>query len=225
MDERVERAHRLEVLVERLGLKGQDEICKRIPGRDGGLHRSTWNRWLSSKGSAVPTRDHLFGLVDNCIEQDRLRREDRPRWLEVVEGILQPGRVDRSTWERSVEDAGSVLPPSGPVVVCNAATLRDLEGENGFGPEAREVFTRRTVDQLRAACGLSTVGAYAVIKKLLGANWEFGLAVLQWRLGESGKVSFCPGEDRFELLFGTGERSSFHMVGDVAGPSFNGEEA
>jgi len=149
MDERVERAHRLSVLVERLGLKSQAEICKRIPGRDGGLHRSWWNRWLSSEGTEVPTFKHLAGLVDNCLQEGRLGWEDRARWLEAVDGILQPDRVDRATWERSLDGLPVDPAPPGPVEVCTPALLRDLqEGDGGFGRDQVDAFVLRTVDLL-----------------------------------------------------------------------------
>lgn len=206
MDERVERAHRLEVLVERLGLKGQDEICKRIPGRDGGLHRSTWNRWLSSKGSAVPTRDHLFGLVDNCIEQDRLRREDRPRWLEVVEGILQPGRVDRSTWERSLESAETPIPPPEPVVFVSPDPSRD-------GWSFSDCSARQFLNAAQSRCGLTVEQAHAALARLVGKAGNLQTR-LYFTVGSRGSLTFYPGPRTFVVVTQGGRRQSFDVIGD-----------
>jgi hypothetical protein len=222
--ERQEYVERLDLFFERLGLSGR-EVSKRLPVHPtrGAVASETVSRWKSMAGNRCPKLDHLAGLVDNCIQEGRLQREDRARWLEAVDGILQPDRVDRATWERSLDGLPVDPAPPGPVEVCTAATLQDLRGGAGFGRDQVDAFVLRTVDVLRTSCGLSTAGAYAAIRRLLGQEWAFGLAVLEWRLGESGKVLFHSAEGRFDVLFSTGIRHSFHMVGDAAGPAMREE--
>lgn len=206
MDERVERAHRLSVLVERLGLKSQAEICKRIPGRDGGLHRSWWNRWLSSEGTAVPTFKHLAGLVDNCIAEGRLQREDRARWLEAVDGILQPDRVNRATWERSLESAETPIPPPEPVVFVSPDPSRD-------GWSFSDCSARQFLNAAQSRCGLTVEQAHAALARLVGKAGNLQTR-LYFTVGSRGSLTFYPGPRTFVVVTQGGRRQSFDVVGD-----------
>lgn len=222
--DRTEGIWRLNEFARKLKLTQPKDIYPLIPGRSGDhIRPETWSHWRSECRPEWPNHGHLYGLIEACIERRFIPAVHRTAWRQAADLVVDPAGGTREQFLAHVDGLPVDPAPPGPVEVCTAATLQDLRGGAGFGRDQVDAFVLRTVDVLRTSCGLSTAGAYAAIRRLLGQEWAFGLAVLEWRLGESGKVLFHSAEGRFDVLFSTGIRHSFHMVGDAAGPAMREE--
>lgn len=222
--DRTEGIWRLNEFARKLKLTQPKDIYPLIPGRSGDhIRPETWSHWRSECRPEWPNHGHLYGLIEACIERRFIPAVHRTAWRQAADLVVDPAGGTREQFLAHVDGLPVDPAPPGPVEVCTAATLQDLRGGAGFGRDQVDAFVLRTVDVLRTSCGLSTAGAYAAIRRLLGQEWAFGLAVLECRLGESGKVLFHSAEGRFDVLFSTGIRHSFHMVGDAAGPAMREE--
>lgn len=222
--DRTEGIWRLNEFARKLKLTQPKDIYPLIPGRSGDhIRPETWSHWRSECRPEWPNHGHLYGLIEACIERRFIPAVHRTAWRQAADLVVDPAGGTREQFLAHVDGLPVDPAPPGPVEVCTAATLQDLRGGAGFGRDQVDAFVLRTVDVLRTSCGLSTAGAYAAIRRLLGQEWAFGLARLEWQLGESGRVLFDPADGRFDVLFGTGMRHSFHMVGDAAGPAMREE--
>lgn len=214
--DRTEGIWRLNEFARKLKLTQPKDIYPLIPGRSGDhIRPETWSHWRSECRPEWPNHGHLYGLIEACIERRFIPAVHRTAWRQAADLVVDPAGGTREQFLAHVDGLPVDPAPPGPVEVCTPALLRDLqEGDGGFGRDQVDAFVLRTVDLLEASCGLTTGAALAAIRRILGSYWEVGLAVLDGRLGETGRILFHPAKNRFEMVNYQGARSFFYIVGD-----------
>lgn len=194
-------AGRLERFLDRLGLSVQ-EAARRIPGRGGGVHRSTLSRWLSPSDPARPRPEHLLGLVDRLVGEGRIPASARSAWTEAALGVLSVDLVSDQAWARELDALGAAPAPPAPVVLVAPG----LPGQS-----LPEDADRRFLEAAQAACGLSTAQALAALDRLVGPDVTLQSS-FELRAGSEGSLVFHPRDQRFELRTRSGRSRSFHVT-------------
>lgn len=205
--DRTEGIWRLKEFVKRLKLKRPRDVYPRIPGKSGGhINAATWSHWLHEDRPEWPSRDHLVGLVDNCIEDRLIRAGDRARWILAADLVVDPTRGTREQFLDRLEGLPVDPAPPEPVVFVSPDHSRD-------GWSFSDCAARQFLNAAQSRCGLTAEQAHAALARLVGKAGNLQTR-LYFTVGSRGSLTFYPGPRTFVVVTQGGRRQSFDVVGD-----------